>query len=136
MKIHNLIALTVLFCLSACSALGMPEYVFKSYQFGDEIVSKEFSSGELSEREARMLLEKLGKPWDPTIKKFFVVRAPTQRTGGYVFRFELLGNTLNACLERPDPLAAVTMEINNPTALVLSRSATLVVTPTGNCKYR
>lgn len=134
MKIHNFIPLTALVSLSACSALGMPASVYKHYQFSEERSFSEFSSVELTAGEARLLLEKIGKPWDPTIKKFFVVRAPEQRTGGSFFRFELLGNTLQTCLERPAPLEAVTMEINSPTSLVLARSTALVVPPARYCK--
>lgn len=125
---------TAVLCLSACSAVGVPTSIYKHYQFDGTQPSKQFSLVNLSEIEAKSYVKKLGIPWDPTMNRFFVVQAPEQRSAGSIFRFELLGNTLRICLELPTPFAPVTLEINTPSALVLTQSTTLVVTPIGICE--
>jgi len=58
--------------------------------------------------------------YESTLQDFdiYLVKAPTQKTGGYIFISSETSNGLRICLQSPSPLTPVTMALSNPIALI------------------
>ena len=49
----------------------------------------------------------------------YILKSPTQNTGGYNFKFSLQEDTVSFCLKKPSPLDPVTQALSNPSAIVI-----------------
>lgn len=49
----------------------------------------------------------------------YILKSPTQNTGGYNFKFSLQEDVASFCLRRPSPLDAVTQALSNPSAVAI-----------------